>query len=348
MNLVQRVEHQIRQVGEIPLSAACRLSDFARYSAREGRYAVMNAIGIAHEQLRADFPIEWRNKPLGVENYSANPIVLLHGYGENRGIFLDYEDRLRVNGFGLIYRINYDFFDRMDETSEGKVLERVREIKTQSRCGSGKVDIVGFSEGGIVARYFAKHHTDLVDHCVMIGAPNGGTYLALAGYIAMIGDISRTVTAKKKESHVGVSRTKYHVSAESVRQMMKGSRFLKRLNRPREGDPVKYVNIYSRADEILLSTTDIEGAINVDIRELGIPGIGHLGLIHDPLVIDWSVQFLRKALNGEWKDLVGLSEEDLVTQFPLEKLPSYSTHNAKSQHTSPYRGAARPRASPRK
>ncbi|HLC64544.1 MAG TPA: alpha/beta fold hydrolase [Candidatus Nanoarchaeia archaeon] len=335
MSLTEKVREQHQKLRETNQNVRGFLKDSAELTSSELVYGAISGMGILQELIRqnlAKFPPEGRTKDRGMEGYSKNPIILLHGYGENRGAYVDMEDRLRFNGFEVIHRLNYDFFDPIEETSEGKLLERNIQIIQQSKCKSGKADLIGFSQGGLLARYFAQHHPELVDHCVMVGAPNDGTYMAILGYYAIIGDMIRLLGLGKGESHVGKIGQTYHVSLASAKQMMKNSDFIRELNSYSKSNghsnTVKYINIYSRADEALLSVSRVEGALNLEVGSLGIRNVGHMGLVHHWEVIDRTAKFLSEALNGQWDMLVKMNKKELRGYMQKFYEPTHPHHTS--------------------
>lgn len=143
--------------------------------------------------------------------------------------------------------------------------------------GASKVDLVGHSQGGLVARYFVKYlgGAGEVDSLITLGAPNHGTALANLGAVLGI---------------VGF--------CASCAQMAIGSAFLNDLN---AGDDtigsVQYTNIYTSYDEIVFpaSTARLDdGATNVRLQSrCWLRVVGHLGLIVDGAVYDGVRDALR-------------------------------------------------------
>ncbi len=146
-----------------------------------------------------------------------------------------------------------------------------------AQTGASNVDLVGHSQGGLVARYFVKYlggDTE-VDSLIMLGTPNNGTALANLGNV------------------LGVQGF-----CESCEQMAIGSAFLADLN---AGDDtigsVDYTNIYTSYDEIVFpaSTARLnDGATNVRLQSrCWLRVVGHLGLLIDGAVYDGVRDALR-------------------------------------------------------
>src|SRR3569833_19424 len=102
------------------------------------------------------------------------PIIVLHGYAMNRANFTVLAYRLRKAGLGPIYGFEYWTLGRVAAGARqlGWFVDEVREA-----TGADKVDLIGHSMGGVVARYYAAlagGHTG-VDHLITIGSPHAGT-----------------------------------------------------------------------------------------------------------------------------------------------------------------------------
>ncbi len=137
-----------------------------------------------------------------------------------------------------------------------------------AQTGATRVDLVGHSQGGLVARYYVKYlgGDAKVDSLVTLGSPNNGTALANLGNVLGIGGLC--------------------VGCE---QMSIGSSFLADLN---AGDDtigsVSYTNIYTSYDEIVFPARTArmrDGANNVRLQsQCWFRVVGHLGLIVDGAV----------------------------------------------------------------
>jgi len=147
--------------------------------------------------------------------------------------------------------------------------------------GADKVDLVGHSQGGLVARYYVKElgGDQTVDSVISLGAPHKGTYVAnianVLGFGSCIGVIACT-------------------------QMRIGSTFLDDLNAGSDtiGD-VKYTNIYTSHDELVRPVDNAtlgDGAVNVRVQSrCWLRYVGHLGLIVDGAVYSG----VRQALDDQ-------------------------------------------------
>ncbi|MDB4946286.1 MAG: hypothetical protein JWP97_5820 [Labilithrix sp.] len=110
-----------------------------------------------------------RGKPGGV------PIVLVHGYMQNRVGFLGLARALARKGLGPTYGFNYPWFTPI--ASNARRLERFVE-RVCAETGSPAVDLVCHSMGGLVAMEMmadeARRKTLKVRRCVTIASPHAG------------------------------------------------------------------------------------------------------------------------------------------------------------------------------
>jgi triacylglycerol lipase len=187
--------------------------------------------------------------------------------------------RLRADGYQVwIYQLPGLGLGDIGQTSVplGGLVDQVR-----AQTGAAKVDLIGHSQGGLVARYYVKSlgGSAKVDRVVSLGAPHYGTYVA--NIVAFFG----------LGNCIGI------IACE---QMTIGSSFLNNLNAgPDVISPVKYTNIYTAYDELVrpvANATLKDGATNVKVQDqCFLRVVGHLGLILDGTVYDG----VRDALRNE-------------------------------------------------
>lgn len=190
--------------------------------------------------------------------------------------------RLLADGYdAYIYELPGLGVGDIAETSE-PLVDFVDDIL--SATGATKVDLIGHSQGGLVARYYVKElgGASKVDSLISLGAPHYGTVLANMGNVLGISGI-----------------------CESCEQMSVGSDFLEGLN---AGDDtigsVDYTNLYTAYDEIVFPWWNSklnDGATNVKIQsQCWFRVVGHLGLIVDGTVysgVEDALEHRRVRLN---------------------------------------------------
>jgi pimeloyl-ACP methyl ester carboxylesterase len=131
--------------------------------------------------------------------------------------------------------------------------------------GATGVDLVGYSEGGLIARAALATDPRLVRRIATVATPHAGT--ALAGLGAMLADSAACPTA--------------------CQQMAPDSEFLASLQAP--GDATRWLSAYSANDDVVrpADSSYLDGATNVEVTECGTGPLDHGGIIRSATV--WSV-----------------------------------------------------------
>ncbi|MER7487252.1 alpha/beta fold hydrolase [Streptomyces sp. NPDC126497] len=199
------------------------------------------------------------------------PVVLLHGFIDNRSVFVLLRRSLAQHGRQQIESLNYSPLTcdiRIAAELLGRHIEQVCE-----RTGSDRVDVVGHSLGGLIARYYVQRLSGdtRVRTLVTLGTPHAGTRVAPLANAHPI-----------------------------VRQMRPGSPVLEELARPAPGCRTHFVAFWSDLDHIMdpLESACVEHpdltAVNVRVS-----GVGHLALPVHPAVATRIRQALDTARPGE-------------------------------------------------
>jgi pimeloyl-ACP methyl ester carboxylesterase len=194
------------------------------------------------------------------------PVVLLHGFMDNRSVFLVLRRALAQHGRHRIESLNYSPLT-CDIRAAAELLGRhVEEIC--ERTGSRQVDMVGHSLGGLIARYYVQRlGGDLrVRTLVTLGTPHAGTRVAPLA-----------------DAH------------PIVRQMRPGSPVIEELSRPAPGCGTRFVSFWSDLDHVMvpLETARIDHP-DLLAQNVRVTGIGHLALPVHPAVANG----IRQALDG--------------------------------------------------
>ncbi|MEU0576966.1 alpha/beta fold hydrolase [Streptomyces griseoincarnatus] len=202
------------------------------------------------------------------------PVVLLHGFIDNRSVFVLLRRSLAQHGRQQIESLNYSPLTCDIRTAAellGRHVEQVCE-----RTGSERVDVVGHSLGGLIARYYVQRlgGDRRVRTLVTLGTPHSGTRVAPLANAHPI-----------------------------VRQMRPGSPVLEELARPAPGCRTHFVAFWSDLDHIMdpLENACVEHpdlkAVNVRVS-----GVGHLALPVHPAVATGIREALDTAHPGEPSD----------------------------------------------
>ncbi|GGJ20200.1 esterase/lipase family protein [Streptomyces brasiliensis] len=198
---------------------------------------------------------------------AAPPVVLLHGFIDNRSVFVLLRRSLAQHGGQQVESLNYSPLTCDIRTAAELLGRHIEEIC--ERTGSPHVDIVGHSLGGLIARYYAQClGGDLrVRTLVTLGTPHSGT---------------RAVPLA--DAH------------PIVRQMRPGSEVVEELARPAPGCRTRFVSFWSDLDSLV---DPLESACldhpDLMAQNVRVTGIGHLALPVHPAV----AAGIRQALDFE-------------------------------------------------
>jgi triacylglycerol esterase/lipase EstA (alpha/beta hydrolase family) len=116
----------------------------------------------------------------GARTHGPRPIVVLHGYAQNRANFLPLACRLSRAGLGPIIGFEYWTLGRTAAAARqlGWFVDEVR-----AATGAAQVDVIGHSMGGVVGRYYVSlaGGDGVVKHLVTLGSPHTGTEISAIG-----------------------------------------------------------------------------------------------------------------------------------------------------------------------
>jgi hypothetical protein len=186
----------------------------------------------------------------------GQPIVLVHGYGQNRYAFLWLARALRRAGLGPIYGFNYPFFRDIGANAErlGRFVERVL-----AENGCPRVDLVCHSMGSLIGvEYLTGEGSARVRRCVTIAGP-----------------------------HAGVT-WRGPILGACGPQLRRDGDFLKCRSDRTLGVPC--LSIYSTHDNIVHPPVTSSLA-----RRGAVPHLGHLSILFDRRVADHVIAFLRET-----------------------------------------------------
>ncbi|MFI2430436.1 esterase/lipase family protein [Streptomyces sp. NPDC018693] len=195
-------------------------------------------------------------EPAALPTQGPPPVVLLHGFIDNRSVFVLLRRSLAQHGRHQVESLNYSPLTCDIRTAAELLGRHIEGIC--ARTGSRQVDIVGHSLGGLIARYYVQRlGGDVrVRTLVTLGTPHSGTRVAPLA-----------------DAH------------PIVRQMRPGSAVIEELKRPAPGCRTRFVSFWSDLDHIM---DPLEAACvdHPDLRALNVrvTGIGHLALPVHPAV----------------------------------------------------------------
>ena len=184
------------------------------------------------------------------------PVVLLHGFIDNRSVFVLLRRSLAQHGHRQVESLNYSPLTCDIRTAAELLGRHIEEIC--ERTGSREVDIVGHSLGGLIARYYVQRlGGDLrVRTLVTLGTPHSGTAVVPLANAHPI-----------------------------VRQMRPGSPVIEELSRPAPGCRTHFVSFWSDLDHLMepLETACVDHP-DLITQNVQVSGIGHLALPVHPAV----------------------------------------------------------------
>jgi len=206
--------------------------------------------------------------PLATPARDADPVVLVNGFTVFNEVMDPAARSLRRDGFQVFVPELPN--NAMDSIEQSAAYLRSYVDSVLKATGAKRVDLVGFSEGGLIERAYLKHFggTAKVDSAISVASPHNGVLSSALGRIVE-----------------GSALLKKAVPA-AARDMLAGSDFLTRLN---AGDPtpgsVRYTSIFSKDFDGIVwpgSSPKLDGAKNVELVQDGwFPGLKgpyHLGL----------------------------------------------------------------------
>ncbi|MGW3564148.1 alpha/beta fold hydrolase [Streptomyces sp. NPDC000941] len=187
---------------------------------------------------------------LPTDNQAHRPVLLLHGFIDNRSVFVLLRRSLRRDGRQHVTALNYSPLTCDIRTAAALLDRHVREIR--ARTGHSRVDIVGHSLGGLIARYYVQRlgGDAFVHTLVTLGTPHSGT------------------------------RTAPLLSAHPlVRQMCPDSDVIEELRLPAPDCRTRFIGFWSDVDQLMIpaETARIDHP-DLRARNIRVSGIGHLTL----------------------------------------------------------------------
>ncbi|MFI0237035.1 lipase family alpha/beta hydrolase [Streptomyces sp. NPDC016845] len=196
----------------------------------------------------------------------GTPVLLLHGFIDNRSVFVLLRRSLAQHGRHQVESLNYSPLTCDIRTAAALLARHVEELC--ERTGQERIDVVGHSLGGLIARYYVQRlgGDERIRTLVTLGTPHAGTRVAPLA-----------------DAH------------PIVRQMRPGSSVIEELKRPAPGCRTRFVSFWSDLDQLMVplktACVDHEDLLAQNVR---VTGIGHLALPVHPAVATG----IRQALDA--------------------------------------------------
>jgi pimeloyl-ACP methyl ester carboxylesterase len=195
------------------------------------------------------------------------PVLLLHGFADNRSVFALLRRSLRRHGWTHVQGLNYSLLTCDIRTAAALLGSHIEQVC--ERTGHTQVDIVGHSLGGLIARYYVQRlgGDRRVRTLVTLGTPHSGTR-----------------AAPLLNPH------------PIVRQMRPNSELMDEFVKPAPGCRTRFVAFWSDLDELMVpaETARLDHP-DLITRNVHIAGIGHLTMpVHASIAAG-----IRQALMGQ-------------------------------------------------
>ncbi|WP_394431273.1 lipase family alpha/beta hydrolase [Streptomyces sp. SGAir0957] len=195
------------------------------------------------------------------------PVLLLHGFIDNRSVFVLLRRSLAQHGRHQVESLNYSPLTCDIRTAATLLARHVEELC--ERTGQERIDVVGHSLGGLIARYYVQRlgGDERIRTLVTLGTPHAGTRVAPLA-----------------DAH------------PIVRQMRPGSSVIEELRRPAPGCRTRFVSFWSDLDQLMvpLETACVDHG-DLQAQNVRVTGIGHLALPVHPAVATG----IRQALDAD-------------------------------------------------
>jgi triacylglycerol esterase/lipase EstA (alpha/beta hydrolase family) len=217
-----------------------------------GYVAECGAAAITHFLVTVSEPLAPHKKTVAL-HVGTTPILLVPGYFSNRACFLVFVKLLRRFGGSHTYTVDPKPMTADIRDLARQVAEKVDAILSATRAS--RVNLVGHSMGGLIARYYVERlgGARKVNVCVTIGTPHHGSLLSRLAL------------------------------GTNAKQMRPGSEFLRDLNKFEHiGTETKLVSIWSIFDNMTVPpTTSVLGG---RAKNISLDYIGHLSMLYSPNV----------------------------------------------------------------
>ncbi|HSZ63839.1 MAG TPA: triacylglycerol lipase [Terriglobales bacterium] len=195
------------------------------------------------------------------QSAKTRPVVLVHGIFDTSKIFAPMANRLKVRGFRPLAP---DLKPSSGATGLDALAAQIGPFVDRYLPPEEQFDLVGFSMGGLVSRYYVQRLGGMkrVAHLITISAPHHGSYSA---YLTM--------------GNVG------------AKQMRPGSVFLQDLNRDAAMlDRVRFVSIWTPLDLMIVPANSSRLGVGEEYR---IPVALHPWMLRNMRTLELVAKLLR-------------------------------------------------------
>jgi pimeloyl-ACP methyl ester carboxylesterase len=195
--------------------------------------------------------------------YERGTVLLIPGHGGNESSLDNLTSKLKKDGFVVN---TVDIGD-----GSGDIATYAETVVSLGREAKGPVSLVGYSQGGLIARAAAQLAPDLFGRVATIATPHDGTNLAAAAFA-------------------------FQVSCDtSCKQMVPGSPFLASLTLPIVSD--RWLALYTTDDNVVMPAESavLDGATNVAIDRKCNVSYDHYEIVASPETVAAVSAFLTSG-----------------------------------------------------
>ncbi|MBW4423830.1 MAG: triacylglycerol lipase [Nostoc desertorum CM1-VF14] len=114
---------------------------------------------------------------MNIENQQRNPVLLIHGIDDTRAVFQKMAVHLALQGWS-VHSLN--LVPNNGDVGLDELAKQVADYVTATFAPEQHLDLVGFSMGGIVSRYYVQRLGGInrVQRFITISSPHNGTVVA--------------------------------------------------------------------------------------------------------------------------------------------------------------------------
>ncbi|MDZ8138707.1 MAG: triacylglycerol lipase [Nostoc sp. DedQUE04] len=114
---------------------------------------------------------------MNIENQQRNPVLLIHGIDDTEAVFHRMATQLRLEGWS-VYSLN--LVPNNGDVGLDELAKQVADYVTATFAPEQRLDLIGFSMGGIVSRYYVQRLGGInrVQRFITIASPHYGTVVA--------------------------------------------------------------------------------------------------------------------------------------------------------------------------
>lgn len=196
------------------------------------------------------------------------PVILIHGTISSKNVWQNLVLRLRADDF-VVFCPDYGVHGTQDiPTSAADVGAYIEQVLAAT--GAEQVDIVGHSQGGLLARYWINEleGEDYVHHLITLGSPHHGTTL-----LGLLGGLVNSETTYRM-----ASRTVARIMGPAGMQQVAGSPLLETLAASPDTRPDVMYTCYATLNDTTIVPHDRAFLTGDGMRTDGTPRVKNLYL----------------------------------------------------------------------